>query len=312
MKYALIASVLLILVIGCERHRVQLHGYAEGKFVMLAPESEGRLSAMKVSEGVHVDAGAFIFQLNDETERAAFDAARASAEAAAARFDDAAAGGRKQEIAAAYEGLKQARASQTLARRDEARMQDLFRTGDVPRSRLDEAVSTLGTATGRVAELRQRLTLVELPAREHQLRALTADAKQAEAQAQVAAENLRRRTVAAPAAGRVERVIRHGGDLAGPSAPAVRFLPDGSVVAVLFVPAPRVAEVPVGAPLAVACDGCPADVKAVITSVASEAEFTPPIIYSDEERARLVFRAEARFTGFVPQPGTPLRVEVLR
>jgi HlyD family secretion protein len=312
MKYALGAIASLMLLAGCGREPLRLQGYAEGKFVMLAPESAGRLTAVKITEGAHVDASALLFQVNDEAEKAALDAARANAEEAAARFDDAAAGGRQQEVAAAYEELKQARATQTLARQEEARFQDLFRSGDTPRARLDEKIAALDSATARVAELRQRQTLVELPAREHQLRALTAAAKEAEAQAQSAADALRRRTVVAPAPGRVERVIRRAGDIAGPSAPAVRFLPDGSVVAVLFIPSPRVAEVPVGTHLTVACDGCPADLKAEITSIASEAEFTPPVIYSDKERARLVFRAEARFTGFVPQPGTPLRTEAAR
>ncbi|MBX7200430.1 MAG: HlyD family efflux transporter periplasmic adaptor subunit, partial [Rhodospirillaceae bacterium] len=123
---------------------------------------------------------------------------------------------------------------------------------------------------------------------------------------------LRRRAVMAPAAGKVERVVRHAGDLASPSMPVVRFLPDGQMIAVLYVPAPRLAQTPVGTKLAVFCDGCPADAKAEITSIANEPEFTPPVIYSDNERARLVFRAEAKLTGFAPPPGTPLRAEVAK
>jgi len=312
MKSFLTAFVSLMCLAACGQEPIRLQGYAEGKFVMLAPEASGRLTAMKVAEGAHVDANDLLFQVNDEAEKAALDAAHASAEAAAARFDDAAAGGRKQEIAAAYEELKQARAAQTLARQEEARMQELFRSGDVSRARLDQAIASLDAASGRVAELRQRVTLVELPARENQLKALMAAAKEAEARARSAADALRRRSVVATAPGRVERLIRRVGDIAGPTAPAVRFLPDGQVVAVLFIPAPHLAEVPVGTRLAIACDGCPGDVEAKIASVASEAEFTPPVIYSDEERARLVFRAEARFAGFVPPPGTPLRVETIK
>lgn len=302
-------SLLALALAGCGRRDDELQGYAEGKFVMLAPDASGRITVINAAEGAHVDSGAVLFQLEDTTEHAALDAAQASAAAAGARFDDAAAGGREPEIAAARDQLAQARATQVKAAADRQRFQALFVAGTIARAQLDEAVAAASTADAQVAELRQRLTITALPARENALRALQADATSAEAQARAAAETLRRRSVAAPAAGRVERLIRRAGDLAGPSLPAIRFLPDGNVRAILFIPEPQLARLPVGSRLAVQCDGCPADAAAEILSVADEAEYTPPVIYSDAERARLVYRAEARFTGFAPPPGTPLRLQ---
>ena len=306
MKNAIVILAALSLA-GCGDKAQDLHGYAEGKFVMLAPETTGRVKAVAAFEGAHVDAGAALFQLEDTTEQAALDAARANAEAAGARFDDAAAGGRAQEIAAARDQVRQAVAAQERTRKDQIRAQDLFNSGTIPRAQLDAATAAAETANAQVAELRQRLTLVELPARNDQLRNLTAGAREATAQAQGAADALRRRGVAAPTAGKVERVVRHAGDLASPTMPVMRFLPDGQMIAVLYIPEPRLAQTPVGTKLAIVCDGCPADARAEIVSIANEPEFTPPVIYSDSERARLVFRAEAKFTGFAPPPGTPLR-----
>ena len=297
---------------ACGDKTERLHGYAEGKFVMLAPETTGRVKAVLAAEGAHVEAGAMLFQLEDTAEQAALDAARANAEAAGARFDDAAAGGRSQEIAAARDQVRQAVAAQDRARKDQVRAQELLNSGTIPKAQLDAAVAAAETANARVAELRQRLTLVELPAREDQLRNLTAGAREATAQAQGAADALRRRAVAAPAAGKVERLVRHAGDLASPTMPVVRFLPDGQMIAVLFIPQPRLAQTPVSTRLAIACDGCPPDARAEITVIAPEPEFTPPIIYSDNERARLVFRAEARLQGFAPPPGTPLSAEIVK
>lgn len=309
-----LASVLgLCLVLtACGDKADVLHGYAEGKFVMLAPETTGRVKAVAAAEGAHVEAGALLFQLEDTAEQAAFEAARAAAEAAGARYDDAAAGGRQQEIAAARDQVQQARATADRARKDQVRAQELFTSGTIPKAELDAAIAAVETANARVAELRQRLTLVELPARSDQLRNLTAGAREAAAQAQGAADALRRRAVMAPAAGKVERVVRHAGDLASPAMPVVRFLPDQQMIAVLYIPEARLAQTPVGTRLQVFCDGCPADAKAEVTVIAGEPEFTPPVIYSDNERARLVFRAEARLTGFAPPPGMPLRAEVLK
>lgn len=288
------------------------YGYADGKFLMLAPETTGRVESIAAAEGAHVAVGTPLFQLEDATEQAALEAALANAESAAARFAEGSAGGRKQEVAAARERLAQGRALQDRARKDRVRAEQSFEGGAIARAQVDAAVAASQTADAQVAELRQRLMLVELPAREEQLRSLDAATREAGAQAQAAAYMLRRRTVTAPVAGTVERVIRHAGDLASPTMPVMRFLPDGQMIAVLYIPAPRLAATPVGTKLAVACDGCPADARGEITSISNEPEFTPPVIYSDSERARLVFRAEARLAGFAPPPGTPLRVKVAK
>lgn len=306
------AVIALLVLASCGDDTPTLNGYAEGEFVMLAPETSGRIEQMNAVEGTAVQAGAPLFSLDATAETLSLEAARARAAAAAARFDDAAAGGRAPEIVAAREQLEQARAAQVRARADRVRAQQLAETGVIPRARLDEAVATATAADARVSEARQRVTLAELPARENQIKALAASAEETEQQVKMAEDALRRRAVTAPAAGKVERILRYAGDVAGPTVPAVRFLPDGRVIAVFFIPEPELAQVPVGTRLSIACDGCPAEAAAAIVSVADETEFTPPIIYSDAERARLVYRAEARLTGFVPPPGTPLRAKVQR
>jgi HlyD family secretion protein len=50
--------------------------------------------------------------------------------------------------------------------------------------------------------------------------------------------------------------------------------------------------------LRLVCDGCAASVDAVITYIADRAEYTPPVIFSNENRTKLVFMIEAH-----PQPG---------
>lgn len=53
----------------------------------------------------------------------------------------------------------------------------------------------------------------------------------------------------------------------------------------------------VGAELAIRCDNCPEDLKAAVSFVSNEPEFTPPVIYSLENRQKLVFLVEAKETG---------------
>ena len=58
------------------------------------------------------------------------------------------------------------------------------------------------------------------------------------------------------------------------------------------------------------CDGCPPDLAATITYVSPRAEYTPPVIYSQSARAKLVFLIEARpdSDAAALPPGLPVTV----
>ncbi|MAK63708.1 MAG: HlyD family secretion protein [Maricaulis sp.] len=286
-----------------------LHGYAEGDFITIAPDTAGRILETLAVEGDSIAEGALLFRLDDRQEEAAVRAAEARLEAATARFDDAAAGARAPEIAAARDQLVQAQAAARDAAEALERTQDLFTQGHVSQARLDQAETADQAARARVAEMRQRLSLVQLPARENALRALQADIRAADAELDRLADVQARRYVHAPTDGRIHRQIRFAGEMAGPAQPVYDVLPEGAVHAVLFIPETGLAGLPVGTRLSVSCDGCAAGLTADISSIADDAEFTPPVIYSDNERERLVWRAEARFDGTPPPPGTPLRFE---
>ena len=61
------------------------------------------------------------------------------------------------------------------------------------------------------------------------------------------------------------------------------------------------------------CDGCAAPIPARVSYIASDVEFTPPVIYSQENRARLVFLVEAKPEPDAKaklHPGQPLEVSL--
>ena len=306
-----IAPVLVLALLGACSPPVEsgLHGYAEGDFVSLAPDLTGRIIETTLREGDPVSAGDPAFRLDDTDARAALAAAQAQLAVATAQFDDAAAGARDPEIAAARELLAQANAARTLANADLERARELFAQGHVSQARIDQAQSAADAANAQVSEMRQRLNLVQLPARENQLLALQAAVAAAQAAVERAEFVLSQRAIAVPADGRVERQIRYLGEQASPALPVYSILPEGAVHAVVFIPETELAATPVGTRFAVFCDACAAGLMATITRIDDEAQFTAPFIYSDSERSRLVYRAEARFDANPPPPGTPLRLE---
>ncbi|WP_339742660.1 hypothetical protein [uncultured Maricaulis sp.] len=287
-----------------------LHGYVEGDFIALAPDMPGRIIETSLLEGGPATAGQIAFRVDDTDAQAALAAATAQLAVATAQFDDAAAGARAPEIGAARDQLAQATAAQAQAGDDLTRTRELFQQGHVSQARLDQAEAAAETANARVSEMRQRLNLVQLPARENQLRALQAAIAAAQSSVDRAEFTLSQRHITVPSNGHVERQIRYAGEQAGPAQPVYSLLPEGAVHAVVFIPEGELAATPSGTRLAVNCDGCASGLMATITRIDDEAQFTAPFIYSDSERSRLVYRAEARFDANPPPPGTPLRLEV--
>jgi HlyD family secretion protein len=74
----------------------------------------------------------------------------------------------------------------------------------------------------------------------------------------------------------------------------VSLLPPGNIKLRFYVPEPDIGTIRIGARVTVTCDGCGAPVPASVTYVSVRPEYTPPVIYSRQERAKLVFLVEAR------------------
>jgi HlyD family secretion protein len=144
-----------------------------------------------------------------------------------------------------------------------------------------------------VAQAEADLAVARLPARAQQIAAAQATVEGAEAALARAEWTLDKRRLTAPAPGLVADVIRTPGEIAGPSAPILSLLPDGAVKLRLYVPEMLVSAVQPGGRLDIRCDGCPGTAAATVTYVSDRAEFTPPVIYSRENRQKLVYLVEA-------------------
>jgi HlyD family secretion protein len=62
--------------------------------------------------------------------------------------------------------------------------------------------------------------------------------------------------------------------------------------------------------VALSCDGCAAGLRARIRWVSPQAEYTPPVIYSNASRSKLVFAVEAipLDAATALKPGQPVSV----
>jgi len=146
--------------------------------------------------------------------------------------------------------------------------------------------------------------VARLPARPQTIAQAEAAVRAAEAALSLAKWNYEQRTLTLSEPVTVFDVIRREGEIAGPSAPVLSVLGDGAVKLRLYVPETAISGITIGEVLEVFCDGCADDLTAHITYIADEPEFTPPVIYSLENRQKLVYLIEARPTeGQALKPG---------
>lgn len=287
-------------------------GYVEGDYVLLAPIEVAQVETVTVKRGDRVTPGTAVGTLESADARIAVAQAEAGLAQARAQLADLRVGKRPEEIAVLRAEVDMAKAQAADAKRKYDRAADLFKRGAGTQADFDTASATLETASAQVGQAEANLAVGGLPARAETIKAAENQVRQAQAALEQAQWRLAKRVLAAPSAGRVNDVIRNPGDTAGPTAPVISILPDGAVKLSVYIPERAFSSVKVGTLLAVHCDGCGEGVKARVSYVSPDPEFTPPVIYSLENRQKLVYLVEARPEGNAGplQPGQIVDVEL--
>ena len=274
-----------------------LQGYVEGEYVRIAAPFAGTLVKLQTQRGARIEPGAPLFALEAESEDAARREAEERARRAQAQVDDLKKGRRATEIDAVRAQLSQSQAVAGHSERELARQQELAAKGFVSQQRVDDARADRDRDRAKVAELNAELETARSGARPDEIRAAEAEAAAARESLKQADWKLRQKTVAATVAGTVTDTLFVSGEWVPAGAPVVSMLPPTNVKVRFFIPESRLGAVKVGQKVSLTCDGCGTPVPASITYIAPSAEFTPPVIYSKDSRAKLVFLAEAK-----PQP----------
>jgi len=157
--------------------------------------------------------------------------------------------------------LKMAEASLTNAKAAFERAQALLRTAAGTQRALDDAQAALRTAEAQVASAQTRLS---------------------------------RRRAFSPASGTIQQIYYRPGEFVSAGRPVLALLPPGNIKIRFFVPEAVLPRLAIGDAVNITCDGCRDPIAARVTFMSRTSEFTPPVIYSQEERSKLVFLIEAR------------------
>jgi HlyD family secretion protein len=157
--------------------------------------------------------------------------------------------------------LNQNKATLANAQQTYDRAASLSKTGAGTQATLDAAVSALRVAEARVVTSETRLA---------------------------------RRQGFAPVSGTVQQIYFREGEMVGAQRPVLSIMPPGNMKIRFFVPESELPGLAIGDEVRVTCDNCSADLTAKIYFVATSAEYTPPVIYSLDERNKLVYLIQAR------------------
>jgi HlyD family secretion protein len=288
-------------------------GYVEGEYVNVGSGVAGRLERLTVERGQTVAADAALFELESTQEAAAVKQAEEALNAAEAQLADMGTGKRTAEVDVIRAQLAQATAAEKQSASQLARDSMSLEAGGISQLQLDASRAKHDVDAARVRELKGQLDVAELSGRPALIQAQTSQVAAARAAAEQTRWRLDQTHIAAPQAGVVTDTLYRVGEWVPVGVPVVRMLPPANVKVRFFVPEPSLSGLPVGRKITIRCDGCSSTVTAAVSYVATEPEFTPPIIYSNENRSKQVFMIEARpeeQAGPTPalRPGQPVQV----
>ena len=302
-RLAATVFALLALAACAEKAPSGFQGYAEGEYVLVAAPAAGKLEKRWVSRGQEVEAGAPLFVLEQENEKASRREAEERMRNAEAKLGNIAAGRRKPEVDAIQAQEAQASAARKLSQSQLKQQEALYAKGFLSAASLDAARGNYDRDIARVAETDAQIRLARMAiGRDKEIAAAQADVETARAVLAQSDWRLAQRavsfTAATPAKALVHDTFYSEGEWVAAGNPVVSLLPPGNLKLRFFVPETAVGGLKIGQTVRATCDGCSAPVAAKISYISRQAEFTPPVIYSREQRAKLVFLVEAR-----PEPG---------
>jgi HlyD family secretion protein len=296
-----------------KRSSLSLQGYVEGEFVYVASSQAGRLQQLAVARGQRVEANAPLFSLEAVDETAARLQAQRQLDSSRAQLADLGKGKRVPELDVIRAQLAQAQASARSSAAAIARDEAQYQAGGLSQAERDASRALADANTARVQELQHQIEVAELPSRNEQIRSQSALVDAASAALAQAQWKLDQKSVSTSRAGLVFDTLYREGEWVAAGNPVVRLLPPENVKLRFFSPETTLGSFAVGQKVLVHCDGCRADIAATVDYVAAEAEYTPPLIFSEESRSKLVYLVEARpnrVDAPALHPGQPVRVSL--
>ncbi len=271
-----------------------LQGYVEADYVHVASPVAGALSELRVRRGQEVSADAPLFLLEQDFERAALAVATHSLRQSMDKLANTMKGQRPTELAAISARLAQADTSLRLAQTEFQRRQKLYAERTISAEEMDKARTEYELKVQQVRETSANLSTAKLGGRTDEISAAQAEVEAAKARVEQAAWTLKQKSQAAPQDALVFDTLFAQGEWVPAGKAVAVLLPAGNIKVRFYAPEELVGRLSLGQEAQVLVDGATDPVAVRLSYISPQAEYTPPILFSSQSRAKLVFLVEAQ------------------
>lgn len=288
-------------------------GYVEGEYLYIGSEEAGKIIAVKVKDGMTVRKGDVLFSLDDRFLLDLKREALAGVTQAEAQLRDLRSSLRRPEEIAILNAQKEKAAAQLeFSKLAFERQKALKIKGVTSEALYDQARAAFDRDKATLEETERQIEVGTLSSRSEAVKAGEAAVERAKASLNQIETRLERLHIRAPEDAFVQRVYYREGEVIAAGQPVLSLLPPFNKKLRFFVPEADIAGLKLGQKISISCDLCSNDLNSTISYISSSVEFTSPIIFSEQERAKLVFRVEASPFNEPDVPvGLPVSVYIL-
>ncbi|RPI36614.1 MAG: HlyD family efflux transporter periplasmic adaptor subunit [Nitrospiraceae bacterium] len=322
-KRLLIAGILLLIAAGVfvlrnfsgkqDDGKLILSGNVEVTEVDAGFKYAGRVTELPVEEGQRVQLGDRLASLDSaELESQALQG-RAYLDEARTKLEELRAGARPQEIEEAKANVRYADAELSKAGKDHERAEVLFKNGAISAQAMDAARKAYDSAASQHRKAVESLSLVQEGPRKEQIAAANYRVRQAAAGLRTIEERLKETVIFAPVSGVILRKNIERGETVAPGTPVCTIGDLETPWIKVYVREEKLGLVKLGQKAGISVDSYPNKIyEGRVTYIASEAEFTPKNIQTQEERVKLVFgvKVSVKNVNDELKPGMPADVKI--
>ena len=289
------------------------NGYIEGEYTYVSAPVSGKLLSLNVRRGNKISENTLLFKLDKNPENFAQQQTLATLnEAKFSLVNETQPTKRLIELNEIKALINQARANLDYYQSEVQRKKVLAKSGNISQQGLDQAIQQFNIYKAQLKQYQAQLAAGKLPlGRDDAVKAQNETIIANKALLDKATWMLSQKTVRAPIAGTVFDTYFRVGEQVAQYQPVVSLLAAHNIKALFFIPEPALSQVKLGQIVYLTCDTCEKNLQATISFISPQAEYTPPVIYSERTRSKLIFRVEARLnakSAIALHPGQPVNV----
>jgi HlyD family secretion protein len=302
MKKLLFVKLLLVIfsitLIACkptvsEQQHHQASGYIEANYYYISSPQNGWLTSLRVKQGDLVSLEQPLFSLDNEQQQITLAQAEAELMQAQANLANLQKGARPLEIEQIEQQIEAQKAQVAFTYQEQQRWLAIADKDFSSKSQRDAAISNYQIAKAQLAQLQAQKSLAEQGARTDEINAAKAAVTVAEQKVANAQWLLSQRNVNAKNTGIVNDIYFRQGEYVPQGRPILLLVETDSTKVKFFVPQAQLSQLKLKQIVQITSDGQSTPVNAHISFISAEAEYTPPVIYAENVRDKLVFLVEA-------------------